>query len=206
MSRRPSGKRSDKSDETPADPVREAARRMLDTVARWRAEASARHGSVICVERSNAHSGSVVRINPGPRLLAADLDTVASAGPAGASMVEKLRAWSDADHAEERGPADALGFLRALADHGEAEAVRRWPVTPARDPGTPPISEDQLSETDAAIAKAIRASPGIIGRHIADRTHVSPENVRKRLAPGMPLHALGFRCPVGRKGYDPPKE
>jgi len=100
-----------------------AARRLLDTVAIWRMEAQERVGLVVDVR------GGRMRANPGPALLAADLDTVASVGPTAVAAVERLRGWADADNADARGPADAMGFLQRLADHGEAEAL---PATSSR--------------------------------------------------------------------------
>jgi len=68
----------------------------------------------------------------------------------------------------------------------------------------PAVEMDRLNDTDKAIAEAIRDTPGIMGKEIAGMVKTSRENVRKRLGKGMPLHAMGFRVPKGRKGYDPP--
>lgn len=110
------------------DMAEAAARRLLAAVNAWRARVRNRPGTEHQAVRSNDRSGSVVRVNPGPVLDLADLDRVAAAGGAGPAMVGKLRAWGAADHAEEAGPADAMGFLVSLADHGEAEAMKRWPA------------------------------------------------------------------------------
>lgn len=75
-----------------------------------------------------------------------------------------------------------------------------------RELAEPDLTEDRLSDTDAAIARAIRMSPGITGKIISERVHVSSENVRKRLGKGTALHRLGFRNLPGRKGYYPPAQ
>jgi len=117
MNPQPSGNGSDKSDTT--DPEQEAARRILDTVARWR-EMRRQDGMMIRVSL-----GRNPGVNLGPRLAAADLGTVASMGAVGAAMMGRLRSWGATNHAKDAGPDDALVFLQSLADRGVAEALKR---------------------------------------------------------------------------------
>jgi len=180
-----------------------AARRLCEAVRKWRADNHARPGFVLAIGKGGT------RIDPGPPLETEDLSIVASLGPIGAAMVAKLRAWSEAAHAPTGGPDNAVGFLICLAEHGEVVALARWSAPSAmgggQDKTSESITESELNDSDTAIVKAIRASPGITGKLIAAEAHLSLENVKKRLSKGMPLHVLGFRVPKGRKGYDPPQ-
>lgn len=66
------------------------------------------------------------------------------------------------------------------------------------------IRYEDLTETDKAIAEAIKKTPGIFGKNIAEIIHKSPSRVRGRLEEGTPLHELGYRQKVGQQGYFPP--
>lgn len=140
------------------DPEQEAARRLLDTVIRWRLKIFS-NGRRKCVTvEVGGSGGDPGRLNPGPPLDIADLDTVASLGATASHMVARLREWAEKNGAEEMGPIRALGYLRALADHGEAEAVKRWPMvaTPAEEADGIPQGLDALR----AAHSQLLAKPG----------------------------------------------
>jgi hypothetical protein len=141
--------------------AQEAARRLLAAVAAWLADAIKRAGTVrVHVAPTNA--GSVVRVNPGPSLDPGDLGTVMAVGRPAPAMVADLLHWSATDHAEDAGPGDALGFLRALADHGEAVARARFPAPPE------PPARSEMQGVAAWIGAAIdhwRQGPDMAERH-----------------------------------------
>ncbi len=145
MSRCPSGKGSDKSDTTPADPAREAVTRaeLPAQIPRSQTQGVAAWIGAI-IDRWREGPDTAERHGPGggPSIDPRALERLGSIGGPAVQVARELAEWGAMPRAQALAspPMEALVFVETVDAHGEAEALRRWPAPaiPARDPAARP--------------------------------------------------------------------